>query len=315
MADEAAAKAAADAKAKADAEAAAKAAADAKAKADAEAANKSKAELEAKAKVDAEAAAKKKLADEAAAKAAADAKAKADAEAANKSKAELEAKAKADAEAAAKKKLADEAAAKAAADAKAKADAEAANKSKAELEAKAKADAEAAAKAKADADALAAKNKADAEAADKENKGKAKATIRGTLGGGNDLQYRSAMVRGDNNMKFKQYKDAVAAFSEALTYKANDQDATAKLALAQKNLAADANTLTTKKEPNPLTLKYNQGVTEETIPGQGFVEIRRILVKGDEAWVYKKKVFTFGQIMWFKDEERITQSAWENETK
>jgi membrane protein involved in colicin uptake len=284
-------------------------------KADAEAASKSKA--------DADAAAKKKLADDATAKAAADAKAKADAEAASKSKA--------DADAAAKKKLADEAAvkaaadakAKAAADAKAKADAEAASKSKADADAAAKkkladdvaAKAAADAKAKADADALAAKAKADAEAADKENKGKAKATIRGTLGGGSDLQYRSAMVRGDNNMKFKQYKDAVTSFTEALTYKVNDPDATTKLALAQKNLDADANTLVAKKDPNPLTLKYPQGVTEETIPGQGFVEIRRVLVKGDDAWVYKKKIFNFGQIMWFKDEERITQSAWENETK
>ena len=136
------AKAAGDAKAKAD-EAKMKADAEAKAKADAEAA-KMKADAEAKAKADAEAAKKKadeeaaakKKADEAAAKAKADAEAakmKADAEAA-KMKADAEAKAKADAEA--KKKADDEAAAKK------KADDEAAAKAKADEEAKKKAEAD-----------------------------------------------------------------------------------------------------------------------------------------------------------------------------
>ncbi|ELK0283372.1 colicin transporter [Salmonella enterica] len=108
------AKAAAEAKAKADAAAKAKAAAEAKAKADAAA--KAKAAAEAKAKADAAAKAK----------AAAEAKAKADAAA--KAKAAAEAKAKADA--AAKAKAAAEAKAKADAAAKAKADAD--KKSKAD---------------------------------------------------------------------------------------------------------------------------------------------------------------------------------------
>ena len=70
-----------------------------------------------------------------------------------------------------------------------------------------------------------------------------------------------------------------------------------------------------KKAVNPLTLKYPQGVTEETVPGKGFVEIRRILVKGEDAWVYRKKIFNFGQVVFFKDDDQITQSVWENETK
>ena len=235
-------------------------------------------------------------------KADADAKAKADADAAAKAKADADAKAKLAADAAAKAKADAAAKAKADADAKAKLAADAAAKAKADAAAKAKADADAKAKAKADAAA---------------NEGKAKETIRGALGGGNNPQYHAAVQRGDNNLKFKQYKDAVSAFTEALTYKPNDLYATKQLALAQKNLGDDADTskLVTKKEPNPLTLKYPQGITQETLPGQGFVEIRRILVKGDEAWVYRKRTFNWGGIVCYKDDVIITPSTWESETK
>lgn len=146
QAEDAIAKAQAEAAAKAAAEAAAKAAADAAAKAAAEAAEKAAAEAAAKAAADAAA----KAAAEAAAKAAADAAAKAAADAAAKAAADAAAEAAAKAAAAA----AAEAAAKAAAEAAAKAAAEAA--AKAAAEAAAKAAAEAAAKAAAEAAAKAA---------------------------------------------------------------------------------------------------------------------------------------------------------------
>jgi len=319
--EEAKAKSAAEAKAKADADAKAKLEADAAAKKKAEEDAKAKADADAKAKLEADNAAKKKAEEEAKNKAAAEAKAKADADA--KAKLEADAAAKKKAEEEAKNKAAAEAKAKADADAKAKLEAEA--KKKAAAEAKAKADADAKAKLEADA---AAKKKAEEDAKAKaiadtksaeDNKGQAKATIRGTLGGGGttDVQYRAAIVRGDNNLKFKQYKDAVSAYTEALTYKANDAYATKQLALAQKNLVSDVDTAqaVTKKEVNPLTLKYQQGVTEETLPGKGFVEIRRILVKGNDAWVYRKRIFNFGQVQCYKDDVSISPSAWENETK
>ncbi|WP_348798282.1 PorP/SprF family type IX secretion system membrane protein [Flavobacterium adhaerens] len=276
----------ADAKAKADAEAlakkneaaAAKLAADNKAKADAEAAA-AKLAADNKAKADAEAAAAKL----AAAKLAADNKAKADAEAAaaklaadNKAKADAEAaaaklaaenKAKADAEAAAAKLAADNkakadaeaAAAKLAADNKAKADAEAAaaklaadNKAKADAEAaaaklaadnKAKADAEAAAaklaadnKAKADAEAAAAKlaadnkAKADAEAAAAklaaDNKAKA------------DAEAAAAKLAADNKAK-ADAEAAAAKLAADNKAKADAEAAAAKLA-ADNKAKADA---------------------------------------------------------------------------
>ena len=299
------AKAAADAKAKADADAKAKADADAKSKADADAKSKSdadaKAAADAKAKADADADADAKSKSDADAKAAADAKAKADADA----------KSKADADAA-KKKADDDA--KNAADAKSKSDADA--KAAADAKSKAAADAKskAAADAKAKADALA-KSKAD----DDKERGKAKNTIRQQLGG-SEVQYKAAKDRGDNSLKFKQYQDAVNAYTEALTYKPNDAYATTKLAFAQKNLGVVAsvdknNTLVAKKNVNHLSIEYPQGVTEKTTQEKGGVIIKRIVVKGDDAWVYIKKIFSFGTVVYYKDDETVTQSVWDNETK
>ena len=76
----------------------------------------------------------------------------------------------------------------------------------------------------------------------------------------------------------------------------------------------DANTQVVKKEPNPLSLKYPQGITEETITEKSGYVIRRILVKGDDAWVYTKKRFSFGTVVYKKDDVQIAESVWEMET-
>jgi hypothetical protein len=335
----AAEKAAAEAKAKADAEAARlakekadKEAADAAAKAKAEAdklakelANKSAAEkaaAEAKAKADAEAA---RIAKEKADKEAADAAAKAKAEAdklakelENKSAAEkaaAEAKAKADAEAA---RLAKEKADKEAADAAAKAKAEAdklakelENKSAAEkaaAEAKAKADAEAArlAKEKADKEAAdaAAKAKAEADKLAKENK---KPTVD---------KYKEAITKADGFFNFKKYNDAKKSYEEALIAKAGDSYAKGRLAEIEKLLKSDVATAAdVDAKQKALMSKYPPGVTEETIVGTGVVIIQRVVVKETEAYVYQKKIFSWGGISYFRDTKAITESTFEQETK
>jgi hypothetical protein len=322
------------AKEKADKEAAAKAAADklAAEKAAADAAAKAKAEADAKAKADAEAAAKKKaeeeaarLAKEKADKEAADAAAKAKAEAdklakelANKSAAEkaaAEAKAKADVEAA---RLAKEKADKEAADAAAKAKAEAdklakelENKSAAEkaaAEAKAKADAEAArlAKEKADKEAAdaAAKAKAEADKLAKENK---KPTVD---------KYKEAITKADGFFNFKKYNDAKKSYEEALIAKAGDSYAKGRLAEIEKLLKSDVATAAdVDAKQKALMSKYPPGVTEETIVGTGVVIIQRVVVKETEAYVYQKKIFSWGGISYFRDAKAITESTFEQETK
>ena len=321
---EAAAKKAADelaaAKAKADKDLAVKAAkdkADAEAKAAAEAAAKAKAEkeladkvakdkaaAEAKAKAEADAAAKK-AADELAA-----AKAKGDKELADKlakEKAAADAKAKAEADAAAKK-AADELAA-----AKAKGDKELADKlakEKAAAEAKAKADKEAAdklAKEKAAADA-----KADKEAADKLAKEKA-AKTNTVVTPPVDTKYADAIKSADGFFTSKDFENAKKYYEEALTHKGGDVYAKVRLVECEKRINSDQNQGVDRVKQ--LLAKYSPGVTEETISGTGVVIIQRVVVKEQMAWVYQKKIFSWGGISYFRDQNPITESTWELETK
>jgi len=143
----------------------------------------------------------------------------------------------------------------------------------------------------------------------------ADANAQNQLNNSNEVQYKAAMVRGDNDMKAKKYKEAVGAYTEALTYKPNDPLAKAKLAEAQKNLSSDSNQVVVKKEPHPLSLKYPQGVTEETKSEPGVYIVRRIVVKGEEAWVYTMRRFNWGGVVFYKDDAVITQTTWDNETR
>jgi len=68
------------------------------------------------------------------------------------------------------------------------------------------------------------------------------------------------------------------------------------------------------KKVRALLDKYKQGVTEERIEGQGIIVITRVVVRGQEAWVYQKKIFDWGGVAYFKDRERITVNTFETET-
>jgi hypothetical protein len=351
---EAAAKKAAADKAKAEAEAAAKKAADDKAKADAEAARLAKEEAakksaeeaakkaaEDKAKADAEAArlakekadkeAADKLAKEEAAKKAADDKAKADAEAARL------AKERADKEAI--DKLAKDEAAKKAADDKAKADAEAARlaKEKADKELMDKLAKDEAAKKVAEEAARLAKEKTDKELMDKlakdeaakraaEEKAKAEAARlakeaeekakKNTKPVVAKDRYKEIIAKADGQFKDKKYKDAKLSYEEALIEKAGDSYAKGRLAEIEKLLKSDAATAgDIDARVKALKAKYPLGVTEETINGTGVVIIQRVVVKETEAYIYQKKIFSWGGISYFRDATAITESTFELETK
>ena len=68
-----------------------------------------------------------------------------------------------------------------------------------------------------------------------------------------------------------------------------------------------------KMEPNPLTLKYPQGVTEETKKVDNCIVTNRIVVKGKNAWVYKRKTCD-AKVTFYKDGNVITNKEWEAET-
>jgi len=343
QADEAAEKLKAEAKLKADKEAAdklakEKEAADAKAKLDAAA----------KAKAEADALAKKQ-ADEAAEKLKAEAKLKADKEAADKlakekeaaaAKAKLDAaaKAKAEADALAKKQADDLAAAKLKAEeeqlAKKLAEEKLLSALKAEKEL---ADKKAAAKAAEDQRLLAEALRKDKEASLLKKKQedeerlrneklladavakekaaaaeKAKSTILPKLG--DDSKYKEAIRKGDNFMALKRYAEAKKAFEEALIQKGNDPYAKEKLMECEKLMQSDAAVVTDERQRQLLS-KYPPGVTEEMIPMDGLVIVKRVLVKERVAYVYEKKIFNWGGIAFFRDGSPITESLFEQETK
>lgn len=64
-----------------------------------------------------------------------------------------------------------------------------------------------------------------------------------------------------------------------------------------------------------LLLRYKPGVTEEIIQGQGMVIIQRVVVRDEMAWVYQKKIFSWGGVACFRDGVAITESAFDHETK
>ncbi len=341
-AEAAAAKAKTEALAKANEEALTKAKAEAEAQAKKQAAElaakKAAEEAEAKAKAEAEILAKKqadelaakKTAEEVAAKTKAEAEAKAKVEALTKAKAEADAQAKKLAEEAAGKKAAEEAKAKAKADAEAlakkqaeelaakktaeevaaKAKADLDTRTKAEAEAKTKAEALAAANAKAKADSKA-KTEAEARAkADAAAKAKAASLILSDT----EVKYRQVINKADEFFGGRRYLDAKLAYQEALTIKGGDSYAKERLLECEKNIGSDANQKT-DEHLKKLLAKYPQGITEETLPGEGVVIIRRVLVKGQMAFVYEKKIFNWGGIACFRDGSSITELVFEQETK
>ena len=133
--------------------------------------------------------------------------------------------------------------------------------------------------------------------------------------GGNDAPFKAAMIKGDNAMKGNRFKDAVDAYGDALNYKPSNKIAKIKQDDAQSKLDAEIEAAKPKKPINPLSQKYPQGVTEEMEKDKGVFVTKRIVVKGTDAWVYIMKKFTWGGIVFYKDNDKITQSEWDSETK
>ncbi len=205
--------------------------------------------------------------------------------------------------AAAEKLAAEKAAAEKLAEEKAKASKTAAEKAAAEKLAAEKAASAKAAAEKAAADKLA------AEKSEKE----AKHSIPPTLGVD---KYKEAITKADGLFKSKRYKDAKTAYEDALIVKAGDAYAKGKLAEIEKLLNSDtATAAATDARLKALLAKYPPGVTEETITGTGIVIIQRVVVKESSAYVYQKKMFSWGGISYFRDSTPITESTFEQETK
>lgn len=86
---------------------------------------------------------------------------------------------------------------------------------------------------------------------------------------------------------------------------------------APKILAKDALQVITNTDKRIANLleKYKIGVTEEIIYGTNVIVIQRVLVRDQMAWVYHKKMFNWGGVVFFRDGQPITESTFENETR
>ena len=82
----------------------------------------------------------------------------------------------------------------------------------------------------------------------------------------------------------------------------------------EKIISSDANQKTDERQKQ-LLAKYPPGVTEEIIPAEGVVIVKRVLVKDKVAYVYEKKVFNWGGSAFFRDGAVITEPIFEQETK
>jgi len=121
-----------------------------------------------------------------------------------------------------------------------------------------------------------------------------------------------------NELAAKQKEERTAYEAEALKKMEDEQKAlsSAKVTV-EKPLVADAVKVQKKYSEYvyALLLKYKPGVTEEIIEGKGVIIIKRVVVKDEMAWVYQKKIFSWGGIACFRDGAPITESIFEQETK
>jgi hypothetical protein len=105
-------------------------------------------------------------------------------------------------------------------------------------------------------------------------------------------------------------------YEEALIAKAGDSYAKGRLAEIEKLLKTDVATAADiDAKQKALLAKYPLGVTEETIVGTGVVIIQRVVVKETAAYIYQKKIFSWGGVSYFRDAKAITESTFEQETK
>ncbi|MCX8080322.1 MAG: hypothetical protein N3F09_03700 [Bacteroidia bacterium] len=133
---------------------------------------------------------------------------------------------------------------------------------------------------------------------------------------GSNENYTKAIQIADKYYSFRNWSLAKRYYQEALVAKANDAYATQRLQECEKLLNSDANDLK-KKRKQELLAKYKEGVTEETIDqNNGVVITQRVVVRSGEVWVYQKKRFTtWGGVVYYRDDEKITESEFELETK
>ena len=129
-----------------------------------------------------------------------------------------------------------------------------------------------------------------------------------------DYKFIDIIAKADKDFSLKRYIDAKNGYIEALLIKVDDSYSKGRVLECVKLLGSDGNQNIDERQKQ-LLAKYKPGVTEEIISLEGVVIVKRVLVKNKVAYVYEKKVFNWGGVSCFRDNESITFSAFDIDTK
>ena len=129
-----------------------------------------------------------------------------------------------------------------------------------------------------------------------------------------DYKFIDIIAKADKDFSLKRYIDAKNGYIEALLIKVDDSYSKGRVLECVKLLGSDSNQNIDERQKQ-LLAKYKPGVTEEIISLEGVVIVKRVLVKNKVAYVYEKKVFNWGGVSCFRDNESITLSAFDIDTK
>ncbi|MBI4946272.1 MAG: hypothetical protein HY840_07720 [Bacteroidetes bacterium] len=155
---------------------------------------------------------------------------------------------------------------------------------------------------------------------------------RGQAQADKDLQqkYTLAISKGDNAFGRKDYYTAKPAYEEALSYKPSEKYPKDRLKQITEilNNAQVVQNVKKEKDPPPLSAeerrklyvselrsKYPAGVTEEEHVEGNKTILRRVVIKDDYAGVYTRVTHNWGGVYFFKDNDPITETMFENESK
>ena len=130
------------------------------------------------------------------------------------------------------------------------------------------------------------------------------------------LEYKfiDIIAKADKDFSLKRYIDAKNGYVEALLIKVDDSYSKGRVLECVKLLGSDSNQNIDERQKQ-LLAKYKPGVTEEIISLEGVVIVKRVLVKNKVAYVYEKKIFNWGGVSCYRDNESITLSAFDIDTK
>ena len=129
-----------------------------------------------------------------------------------------------------------------------------------------------------------------------------------------DYKFIDIIAKADKDFSLKRYIDAKNGYIEALLIKVDDSYSKGRVLECVKLLGSDGNQNIDERQKQ-LLAKYKPGVTEEIISLEGVVIVKRVLVKNKVAYVYEKKIFNWGGVSCYRDNETITLSAFDIDTK